>query len=257
MLHRFLKVDNGLYRGSAPSPNEVITLYKDFGIRKIISLDKNVGHKINKVCKMLNIEHIIIPLDGTQVKPLIKLFSFNLHDLLIKGGPTYVHCIHGKDRTGLVIALYKCQYMGVSCQDAIKEAKSLGFGLGLDPTIIKLYEKLICKACQLKHDHQENDTNSADIVDNTREHGDFMGSVLDSASISSFAPFMDGSKQYPYSPIYNYRYEQYPTRNNIDLHLDENIQAPTGEIPQVGIYDSNEGIKGFGPIEIGNGFTST
>src|ERR1700693_2324264 len=125
MLHRFIKVSDDLYRGSAPSPADVIALYKNYGIRKIVSLDIDSGNKIKKVCKMLEIEHILIPLHPTKVsiKPLIHLLKQNLYDLLIKGGPTYVHCFQGKDRTGLVIAMYKCQYMDMTCQDAIKEAK--------------------------------------------------------------------------------------------------------------------------------------
>ena len=253
MISRFIKVADGLFRGSAPSPQDVIDLYKNYGIRKIISLDAMAGEKINKVCHMLGINHITIPINGAEIKPLMKLFSYDLYDLLMNGGPTYVHCIHGKDRTGMVIALFKCKYMGVSCQDALKEAKSLGFGIGVPHDIINLYSKLVCKACAQKHQHQS-DVNSADIVDNTREHADFMGSVLDSATMQSFAPFMDGSKQYPYSPQYDYTYEQYPTRNNHDLDLDYGIEGKgDNQIPQVGIFD--ESIKGVGPVELGGQFT--
>lgn len=260
MITRFVEVTNGLYRGSGPSTKDVIALYKEYGIRKIISLDEEYGKKINKVCKLLNIKHIIIPIDGKKPKPLAKLFSYDLYDLLMKDGPTYVHCIHGKDRTGLVIALFQCKYLGMSCEDAIHQAISLGFGVGLDKSLIKFYEKLICQACRVKHTHtcqHHKDVNDADIVENTHVHDDFAGSVIDNATMQSFAPYMDGSKQYPYSPQYGYQYEQWPTRENRNTTVQDQIEGLEDAIPQVGLFDYNEGIRGAGPIDNGGGFTAT
>lgn len=259
MIHRFIEVlPHKLYRGSAPSPQDVINLYKHYGIRKIVSLDKDTGHAIEKVCKMLQIEHVLIPLHPTAVsiKPLIHLLQQDLYKLLIEGGPTYVHCYQGKDRTGLVVAMFKCQYMGMDCHAALDEAKRIGFGIGLEPKVIKLFEKLICKSCKSKHNHTKKDDNDADIVGNSREHYDFMGSVIDSATMQSFAPFMDGSKWQPYSPQYYYVYDQYPTRTNFDLPVDGPIKFEDDTIPQIGIYDDSAGVRGFGPVELGSGFSN-
>ncbi len=259
MIHRFIEVlPHKLFRGSAPSPQDVINLYKNFGIRKIVSLDKDSGNNIAKVCKMLQIEHVMIPLHPTEVsiKPLIHLLKQDLYKLLIEGGPTYVHCYQGKDRTGLVVAMFKCQYMGMPCHAAIKEAEHIGFGIGLTPKVIKLFEKLICKSCKAKHTHNKKDNNDADIVGNSREHYDFMGSVIDSATMQSFAPFMDGSKWQPYSPQYYYVYDQYPTRTNFDLPVDGPIKFEDDMIPQIGIYDDSAGVRGFGPVELGSGFSN-
>lgn len=256
MIHRFIQVNKNLFRGSAPDPQDVIELYKKFGIRKIVSLDEDTGKKINKVCKMLGIEHITIPLHATKIsiKPLIHLLNQNLYDLLMKDGPTYVHCFEGKDRTGLVIAMFKCQYMGMTCQDAIKEAKAIGFGIGLPAQVKKLFEKLICQVCDKKK--ATKDTNNADIVDNTRQYGDFMGSVVDNATMQSFAPFMDGSKWQPYAPLYQTYYDQYPTRQDLDGSSGEQVDFEVGsgniDMPQNGIRDNTSGIEGFGPLEESN-----
>ena len=43
--------------------------------------------------------------------------------LFLENGPTFVHCYHGKDRTGLMVAIIKCKYLGVSADEAIKEAE--------------------------------------------------------------------------------------------------------------------------------------
>ena len=43
-------------------------------------------------------------------------------------GPVLLHCQHGSDRTGAVIALYRILYQGVSKEAAIDEMQNGGFG---------------------------------------------------------------------------------------------------------------------------------
>lgn len=256
MIKRLIKINNNLYRGSAPSPKDVIALYKHFGIRKIVSLDGAAGHTIDKICKMLGIEHIIIPIDEIKPEPLIKLFSYDLYDLLMSGGPTFVHCMEGKDRTGMVIAMFKCKYMDVPCKDAINEAEKIGFGIGVRPTVIRAYKAIICAYCNDKEccTHKE-DINDIDIADNARHHGDFMDGVIDAATMQSFAPFMDTGRQYPYySQIYNYWYDQYPTRNNRDLKPEFDLEEKEDQVPMVGVFDSP--ARSVGPVDNGGGFVS-
>jgi protein tyrosine/serine phosphatase len=45
-----------------------------------------------------------------------------IYKLLIDDGPTFVHCVEGKDRTGMLIAMFKCKYMGYSYKQALKDA---------------------------------------------------------------------------------------------------------------------------------------
>lgn len=42
-------------------------------------------------------------------------------------GPVYVHCLHGKDRTGFMCAVYRMQVQGWSYEDAKKELFENGF----------------------------------------------------------------------------------------------------------------------------------
>ena len=114
-----------------------------------MSLDKKTGEKIDRACKLLGIQHIKLYLDGSN-KTLLHLLSQDLKRVFLEGGPTFVHCHEGKDRTGFVCALVKCKFLGMNPEKAIEEAKSLGFGIGVDPKIIHLYEKIIrsCKQGQ-------------------------------------------------------------------------------------------------------------
>lgn len=250
MIHRLRKVIKGLYRGSAPSPKDVVSLKQHLGINKIISLDRVTGDRIDRACKLLGIKHIKMYIDENR-SSLAQLFKQDLKKLLLDDGPTYIHCHHGKDRTGLVIALFKCKYMGLSPTKAIEEAKSLGFGIGVDLPTVHLYEKLInaCKAAK--------DDNNADIVSNEREYiGDNRDSFLDESRQHSFAPYLDHTKQNPADALYTYITDQAPTRQNYDPDrpISEHNQEETDVVPQVGIFNNDAGGRGFGPVENAGGF---
>jgi Tyrosine phosphatase family len=248
MIHRLRKVADGLFRGSAPTPKDVLWLKEILGINKIVSLDEGTGEKIDRACKMLHIHHIKAYINHDR-KSLYNVLQQNLKKLLLDDGPTYVHCAEGKDRTGLIVALFKCKYMGVKPQDAIQEAKSLGFGVGIPPQTTHLYEKIIqsCKPA-------DQDVNHADIVSNIRESiGDNRDSFLEEANRGSFAPYLDHTRQNPIDAVYNYVNDQSPTRRNYDQ--EPPIKShPEDAIPQVGVFDNDAGIRGPGPTEPVGGF---
>jgi protein tyrosine/serine phosphatase len=251
MIHRLREIVPGrLYRGSAPSPKDLQWLKDHLGIRKVVSLDQMTGDKIDRACKLLGIDHVKMYIDGSHVS-LLKALGHNLKKILLDDGPTFVHCHEGKDRTGLITALFKCRYLGMNPEKAIEEAKSLGFGVGVDPKIIHLYEKLIrkCKPAQ--------DTNNADIVSNEREYiGDNRDTYLDESRQDSFAPFLDHTVQGPASSVYNYIMDQSPTRQNFENYrsIKEHNIEEDNVIPQIGVYDNDAGVKGFGPSENNGGF---
>jgi len=243
MIHRFLKVDDGIYRGSSPDVSDVKRLKDDFGIRKIISLDRKSGEKIDRACKLLDIEHVKIYIESRS--DLLKLLNYNIKDLLTKGGPVFFHCKYGKDRTGLLAALYEVKYMGVPPNKAIERAKSFGFGIGVPKNISNLYEKIIlsCRPA-LKQDE-----NKADIVSNEREYiGDNRDSFLDEGHQGSFAPYLDHTKKAPMDMLYNSINDQSPTRDNYKRTENEDKNTPDDktEIPQVGIYNNDAGVVGTG-----------
>jgi Tyrosine phosphatase family len=253
MIHRFQKITDGLYRGSAPSPKDVKHLKDKFGIKKIISLDEDTGNYIDRACKLLGIKHIMLPLNGKK-GPLLNFLRQDLKKLLIDGGPTFFHCLHGKDRTGLLAALFKCKYMGMKPADAIKEAKSFGFGVGVDPKIVKLYEKII-KNCKPVADE-----NNADIVSNQRDYkSDNRDSFLDEAHQGSFAPYLSETREYPYDFVYNPLNDQSQTRENykkpIKEHSEEDVEDTENDlVPMVGVFNNDAGGRGFGPTENYGGF---
>ena len=251
MIYRFREVVPGkLYRGSAPSPQDVQWLKDNKNIKKIVSLDKRSGEAIDRACKLLSIQHVKMYIDGANKKTLLHFLTQNFHELFLENGPTFLHCYFGKDRSGLACALVECKYLGVSPDKAIQQAKALGFGVDVPPNVIELYEKIIrlCKPSM--------DNNSAnDIVSNERDYiGDNRDSYLDEAHQGSFAPFLDPTRQFPYDIIYPEINDQSPTRENYDQPINNsNLINKDGPL-NVGIYNNDAGVIGIGPSINSGGF---
>lgn len=255
MIRRLRAVIPGvLYRGSAPTPKDVLELKDKLGIKKIISLDKETGDRIERACQMLGIEHIKLYIDHTR-KSLFHALNQNFEKLFIEGHPTFIHCHEGKDRTGLMVALFKCKYMGENPHKALQEAKSLGFGIGVPPEMVQLYEKLILSC---KQEKPSTDSNFADIVSIEREYkGDNRDSFLDEVQQGSFAPYLDHTRQNPIDALYTYINDQSPTRENYpDTPLFRYNPEKGQVVPNVGEFDNDAGQRGFGPSENYNGFFS-
>lgn len=249
MIVRFRKVNDNLYRGGAPSINDVLIL-KKLGIKKIVSLDKKVGDHIHRACKLLHIQHIMLPIEINKRMSLVKFLNTDIEKLLSDNGPVFIGCAQGKDRTGLAIALYRCKVDGMSADAAIKEAKSFGFGIDIPPQITQLYEKIIHKSCR------NSDNNSAyDIVSNEREYpSDYRDYTLSEWEQQSWSPYEDYRvKEFPFSETHIEWPEQYPTRQDFDTdEFFPNLNSAT--VPQIGSYDtSTNGIMGAGPSIVGGG----
>jgi hypothetical protein len=241
MIHRFIKITEGLYRGSAPTPNDVLDLHKKYNIKKIVSLDEECGEKIKHVCKVLGIKHIMMPLD-IHNKSLLHLFSQDFKKLFLEGGPTYIHCHYGKDRTGLVAAIIEIKFLGKSPEESLNKARKLGFGVGVDSVFRNKYEKFIKGT-------KSSDDNNADAVSLSREpSGDNRTSVLDQATKGSFAPEVSGTKQYPYDIEYNPLNEQRESRKNYNqkINPESKSNSDNDSVPQVGVYNSDAGGRGMG-----------
>jgi len=252
MINRLRAVIPGvLYRGSAPTPKDVLELKNKLGIRKIVSLDEDSGERISRACKLLGIEQVKLYIDHRRMN-LYNFLAQDFKKLFLEGGPTFVHCLHGKDRTGLASAIVKCKFLGMDPEDAIKEAKSLGFGVGVDPKVVSRFEKII------RHCKSEKDENSADIVSIEREYkGDNRDSFLDEGHQGSFAPYLDHTRQNPMDAVYTYINDQSPTRQNYpDTSLFRYDPKKGDAVPNVGEFDNDAGQRGFGPTENYNGFFS-
>lgn len=238
MLQRFRKVSPTLYRSSAPSKEDVIWMHKHLGINRIISLDNASGDKIKLICSLLDMEHIELPIDFSR-KHLMN-FLLKIEKLFESKEKTLIHCFHGKDRTGLACAIYRCKTQGWSAEKAIKEADSLDFGTGLGKETVSLYKEIIRDSA--KSDEDKEDVNAA--FDYNGDTGTtsytYPGAISDNLS---------------WAPISNYHnYNDFDAVSKMDgandfpaefLNPENDISDDGTVIPESGITDSlYEGIGG-------------
>lgn len=117
--------ESRLYRGGQPSVRGIQELMKE-GIGTIVNLRSSNRDKktISKFFtgKIHSIHLPIFPFNPREASVVDFLKIFANQTL-----PVYVHCFHGKDRTGLMCAMYRIVYDGWNKADAITEMKSKGF----------------------------------------------------------------------------------------------------------------------------------
>lgn len=226
-------------------------MHRDLEVNNIISLDQESGDKISSICGKLGVAHNIIPIDPGDTKSLKHLFKNNINKLL-KDKITFVHCLHGRDRTGLFVAMVRCLLDKWDCKTAIKEAKKLRFGVGLDLPVELFYMKLICRLGA--HNTDANDLRDIrnNIVDLNHEYRDYN---IEAIYPLSWAPY--AGRTYPDVDLYRHHEGTYPTREDFKLkditYMDQQQKPRT--IPQVGIADFNTQITNYvGPSIIGGGF---
>jgi protein tyrosine/serine phosphatase len=117
------RVDKGIYRSEQPSRVQFRAIEK-YGIKEILNL--RFWHSDDKYAK------------GTGL--ILHRVKMNAHDAndfdvvaalrIIKNrkGPILIHCHHGSDRTGLIVAMYKLVFRNANKADVIDEMVNGGFG---------------------------------------------------------------------------------------------------------------------------------
>lgn len=122
----FGKVNDHLYRGAQPDANGIANL-KKLGVVMIINLrtseEMRETERIEAASNSLLYTNI--PLRGMS-RPSDRDIGRILSIIENSPGPVFVHCEHGCDRTGTVIACYRIQHDGSDVKAAIEEADHYG-----------------------------------------------------------------------------------------------------------------------------------
>jgi tyrosine-protein phosphatase SIW14 len=128
-IDKFTQVDHALWRGAGINTPADYKLLKSKGIRTIIDLEfpdsqfqseKSIAKKYG----MYDIHYPMYPAlypDEKTVDQLLTLLTDSRYQ------PVYVHCAQGKDRTGLIMGLYRIHKMGWDKHKAYAEMLSFGF----------------------------------------------------------------------------------------------------------------------------------
>jgi tyrosine-protein phosphatase SIW14 len=130
-LPNFQKVNDHVYRGAQPTDDGFRELAQ-LGIKTVIDLRQIGEHSQadeQKVVSDLGMRYVSIPMAGMstpkddQVTAALALLSDTA------GGPVFVHCKRGADRTGMVVAVYRISQDGWENKKALSEAKSYGMSV--------------------------------------------------------------------------------------------------------------------------------
>ena len=150
-LYNLYKVDENLYRSEQPTKEGMLAL-ETIGIKSIVNVrnilnDKSEGKstKLKLYKKRINTWTI----KYSEIVDALKLIKK-------APKPTLIHCKHGSDRTGCIVAAYRMAFMNWTKEEAIKEFKLGGYGYHYKsfPNILKLLNKI--DAIQLKKDLEIN-----------------------------------------------------------------------------------------------------
>jgi tyrosine-protein phosphatase SIW14 len=126
-LHHFLQVNDHIYRGAQPTPEGIRSLAKR-GVRAIIDL-RGSGEQAElerKEVESLGMKFYNVPMaplsapsEATVAKALGLLDD-------AQNWPVFIHCKHGNDRTGTVVACYRMTTEHWSNKRAFAEAEDHG-----------------------------------------------------------------------------------------------------------------------------------
>jgi tyrosine-protein phosphatase SIW14 len=127
-------VDDELYRGGQPS-YEGITSLKEHGVRTVIDLrdDRNPAERM--WVEEAGLAYVNIGTNANRVDPA-KIAKF-LKEIDEAQKPIFVHCYHGRDRTGLEVAVYRIVEQGWPREAALNELYAHGYHWAMFPGIAR------------------------------------------------------------------------------------------------------------------------
>jgi len=119
------QVAPGLFRGGMPDDVGVRWL-RERGIRTVVNLRHFHGDSEGELVRAAGMRYERIPLESTDAPEpeQIRRFFAIVDDPAAQ--PVYVHCLHGVDRTGTMVALYRMEVERWSNADAIAEMEHFG-----------------------------------------------------------------------------------------------------------------------------------
>jgi len=116
---RFDRVDAQVYRSGQPSPQELRELTSRYGIRTVIKLNHGKEPVPPGVAVLRHSLDVMTEPDAATLKDILTAIERSPK-------PVLVHCTHGEDRTGLVVALYRMRN-GASADSAYADMVRHGF----------------------------------------------------------------------------------------------------------------------------------
>lgn len=127
-IRNFHQVAPSLYRGAQPTEAGFLAL-SDLAVKTVVSLRwrKRRVESERRVVEGMGMRFISIPLNywtlpsDNHVRQLLEIIDDQSNH------PIFIHCYHGADRTGVMVAMYRILRHHWSVQEAYKEMRICGF----------------------------------------------------------------------------------------------------------------------------------
>jgi len=121
-LQNWYQVDKDVYRSEQPD-DEAMAEIESFGIKSILNLRE--FHDDREEIKNTHLISLHVPVRTDKIRDAQVIEALRLISRAEK--PVLVHCWHGADRTGTVIAMYRIVEQGWTKQAAIDELVNGGY----------------------------------------------------------------------------------------------------------------------------------
>ncbi|MBU6452603.1 MAG: tyrosine-protein phosphatase [Cyanobacteria bacterium REEB67] len=127
-LPHYYVVDERLHRGGQPNEKGFAWL-KSQGIRTVINLREETGLSFSEaeLMKHLELNYVAIDIDPFLPPADEKIERFLLTLKESDNHPAFVHCLHGQDRTGMMVGIYRMVIHGHEYEKVFDEMLELGF----------------------------------------------------------------------------------------------------------------------------------
>lgn len=122
-FNNLYKISDSIYRSEQPGKEEMKELEK-FGIRTILNLRNYHNDKLEANGTTMTLERIRMNASEISQEQIFQAMK------IIKNSPKpiLIHCFHGSDRTGCMVASYRIIFQNWSKEAAIDELKNPAFG---------------------------------------------------------------------------------------------------------------------------------
>lgn len=122
-LKNIYKIDEGIFRSEQPDQNDFIALEK-MGLTEVLNVRRLVKDDKKARKTELKLHHISMKAGDIKERDVIKALKI-IDD---RKGPLLIHCWHGSDRTGMLVAMYRLVFQNWTKEDAIHEMTKGNFG---------------------------------------------------------------------------------------------------------------------------------
>ena len=115
-----------IFRSAQPSAAGFRALSAQHGIKTVVSMRAN--HPDDALVRGTDIKVVPFPTNTWRIRRASVVGALRTVRTASRTAPVLLHCQHGADRTGLIIALYRVLYQGWTREAALDEMRNGDFG---------------------------------------------------------------------------------------------------------------------------------